>query len=586
MRRVERMLRDRAVIAPLVVLCVGACTGRVTGSASGGAGAGVTGAAGSAVRGAAGTTAATGAGGTTGAAGTTSAANDGWPAFAPTTAFQLRRLTTEQYVASAQSLLGVSATGMPPIEGVSPVGGFSAIGASLGSVSAAGVGQFENAGRFLAHAAFATAATRQTLVPCTPTGVTDTTCIGAFITTFGQRAFRRPLTTDEVTRYTAVAAQAAKDLGDVWQGLEAITTAFLQSTNFLYLTEVGAPDPQNAGRLRYTSYEMASRLAYFLTNDTPDDTLLAAAASNALLTPAQVQAQATRLLALPVAHDAVRSFFGALLALDNLDTFTRPTALFPQYTPTLSAAMKQETTMVVDDLVFGSDGDYRHLFDQPETFVNAELAALYGVPAPAGGGFARVTLPASAHRAGLLGQAGVLAARDHADGTSPTRRGLFVLTRLLCQNLPLAPPANLTIPPPPTGMITARQRLEQHASNAVCAACHRQTDPVGLSLEHLDAMGVYRDTDHGLAIDDSGAYGGQTFQGEIGLGAMLRDHPALEPCLVQSMYGVGVGHPATEFDRAPFTTLVNDFTTNGAHVRALLASIVASDGFRYLPKPN
>ena len=571
MRRVEAKLRERVVIAPLLVLCAGACTGRVTSTP----GSGVTGgAAGGATTGGA------------GAGGTSSASNDGWPSFGPATAFQLRRLTTEQVVASAQTLLGVSAAGMPPIEDVSAVAGFAAIGASSGSVSGAGVGQFENAARFLAHAAFATDAAKQKLVPCAPTGVADTACIGSFITTFGQRAFRRPLTTDEITRYTAVAAQAAKDLGDVWQGLEAITSAFLQSPNFLYLTEVGAPDPQNGGRLRFTSYEMASRLAYFLTDDTPDDALLTAAASNALVTPAAVQAQATRLLALPAAHDAVGSFFRALLALDNLDTFTRPTALFPQYTPTLGAAMKQETSMVLDDLVFASDGDYRHLFDRTDTFVNAELAGLYGVPAPAGGTFQRVTLPASAHRAGLLGQAGVLAARDHPDGTSPTRRGLFVLTRLLCENLPLAPPANLTIPPAPSGLLTARQRLTEHATNAVCAACHQQTDPVGFGLEHFDAMGVYRDTDHGLPIDDAGAYAGQTFQGEIGLGAMLRDHPALEPCLVQSLYGVSVGHLATAFDRATFTALVHDFAANGAHVRALLAEIVASDGFRYLPKPT
>jgi hypothetical protein len=476
---------------------------------------------------------------------------------------------------------------MPPVEGVSAVGGFSAIGASTAALSSAGVGQFEGAARFLAHAAFAPAS-RQKLVPCTPAGVADTTCLGAFVTTFGQRAFRRPLTSDESTRYTAAAAQAAMALGDAWQGLEAITTAFLQSPGFLYLTEVGEPDPQSAGRLRFTSYEMASRLAYFLTNDTPDDALLAAAASNALVTPAGVQAQAARLLALPAAHDAVGSFFRALLALDNLDTFTRPTALFPQYTGTIGAAMKQETLLGIDDLVFAGDGDYRHLFDRTDTFLNAELAGLYGVPAPAGTGFQRVTLPASTHRAGLLGQAGVLAARDHADGTSPTRRGLFVLTRLLCQNLPLAPPANLTIPPPPTGNITARQRLEQHASNAVCAACHQETDPVGLSLEHFDAMGAWRDTDHGLPIDDTGSYGGKTFQGELGLGAMLRDHPALEPCLAQALYGVGVGHLPTEFDRPTFTALVQGLTTNaaGAHIRALLAAIVASDGFRYLPKPN
>jgi hypothetical protein len=189
-------------------------------------------------------------------------------------------------------------------------------------------------------------------------------------------------------------------------------------------------------------------------------------------------------------------------------------------------------------------------------------------------------------RVGLLGQAGVLAARDHADGTSPTKRGLFVLTRLLCQDLPLAPPANLTIPPPPTGLLTARQRLEQHAANTVCAACHSHTDPVGFSLEHFDAMGVYRETDHDLPIDDSGVLDGVSYQGEPGLAAVLRDHPALEPCLIRSLYGVAVGHPATDFDRDTFKAMVDEFQANGAKIRALLAAIATSDGFRYLPTPS
>jgi hypothetical protein len=574
--------RVRFACALVVASGVVACTGQITGDeprlpAS--------------VAGASGTpTGTAGVGGGTNTAGSTGTASDpsgsGWPAFGPTTSYGLRRLTTEQYVGSAQTLLGVSSAGMPPVEAVSPVSGFSAMGAASSALSASGVGQLENAARFFAHAAFSATATRQKLVPCTPSGPTDTACLGSFVTTFGRRAFRRPLTADEVTRYTAVAAQAAKDTGDAWQGLEAIASAFLQSPGFLYLTELGEPDPQNAGRYRYTSYEMASRLSYFLTNDTPDEALLAAAASGALVTPAGVAAQATRLLGLPGARAAVRTFFAELLSLGALDTLTRPKELFPLYSPTLGAAMKEETALTVDDLVFGRDGDYRALFDQRETFLNAELAALYGVPAPAGAAFARVTLPESAHRAGLLGHAGVLAARDHGDGTAPTKRGLFVLTRLLCQNLPLAPPSNLDIPQPPTGLLTARQKLEEHSRNPVCDACHRHTDPVGLSLEHFDAMGVYREKDHGLTIDDSGALAGQAYQGQVGLAALLRAHPALSPCLIQSLYGVGVGHLATEFDRPTFTALVKDFEANGSRVRALLAAIAASDGFRFLPKPT
>jgi hypothetical protein len=561
-RKIDRVSleRSRHIVRAfaLLALVTGACTGKV--GAHGDAG-----------------TVGTGTGGS-------GAVSDGWPQFTNTTAFGLRRLTSAQYVATVQTLLGVSATGMPAIENVSPANGFPAIGASTAAVSGTGVASFEDAARFAAHAAFQTS--RAQLVPCTPTGTADTACFGTFVTAFGARAFRRPLTSDETSRYTAATAAIATSTGDAWQALEAITTAFLQSPSFLYLAEVGAPDPQNAGRNKYTGYEMASRLSYFLTNNMPDDALFAAAAGGALDTSDGVKAEAERLLATPAAHAAVQSFFTTLLSLDSLDALSRPVELYPQFTPTLGPAMKQETALVVDDLVFAQDADYRTLFDRPDTFVNAELAALYGVPAPAGTGFARVTLPASSHRAGLLTQAGVLAARDHSSGTSPTRRGLFVLTRLLCENLPLSPPAGLTIPPPPTGLLTARQKFEQHATDAACASCHKVTDPVGFSLEHFDAMGVWRDDDHGLAIDDTGVIDGQTYPGAIGLGVVLRDHPGLGPCLLQALYGVGVGHPATNFDRPSFTTLVDAFGTNGGRIRATLASIAASDGFRYAPPPT
>jgi hypothetical protein len=511
---------------------------------------------------------------------------DGWPLFKPSQAFQLRRLTTEQYTATVQTLLGVSTMGMPPIEHISAVGGFSAIGASTVSVSGAGVGQFENAARFLAEAAFGATGPRQKLMPCAPTGPGDAACLKSFVTTFGQRAFRRPLSASEVTAYAALGSQVATATSDVWQGVQATLSAFLQSPNFLYMTEVGEPDPDNPNRYRFTPYEMASRISYFLTNSTPDDALLAAAASGSLATVEGIQTQATRLLGLPAGHESARAFFTALLALDSLDMLVRPVEVFPKFTPTLGPAMKQETLTVLDDLVFGKDGDYRHLFDQQETFVNGELASLYGLTPPSGTGFQRVTLPATAGRSGLLGQAGVLAARDHADGTSPTKRGLFVLTRLLCQNLPLAPPANLQIPPPPTGVLTARQRLEEHAKNAVCASCHGVTDPVGLSLEKLDAMGVYRDMDHGMPIDDTGKIGDKVYNGETGLGAILRDHAALGPCLIQSLYGVGVGHLPTEFDHETFGSMVSQFDSSGARIRSLLAAITTSDGFRYMPKPG
>jgi hypothetical protein len=460
------------------------------------------------------------------------------------------------------------------------------MGASYASVSAMGVSQFEEAANAAAHAAFADMGPGRKRSVCTPKDASDSACFKQFVQSFGLQAFRRPLRDEEVSRYANLTQTVASATNDAWQGIEATASAFLQSPNFLYLTEVAEPDPANKQRYRYTSYEMASRLAYFLTGDTPDAQLLAAAADDKLLTSDDVSKEAERLLASDAAHTALRRFWSSLLTLDNLDTLSRPTELYPEFTPTLGAALKQETLLTIDDLIFQRDGDYRQLYDQTETFVNAELAKLYGVSMPRGADFMRVSLPASSHRAGLLGHAGVLAARDHSDGTSPTRRGLFVLTRLLCQNLPLMPPANLQIPAPPMGLLTARQRLEEHTTNPVCASCHRITDPVGLSLEHFNAMGVYHEDDRGMAIDASGEIDGMKYDGEVELGALLRDHPALGPCLIQSLYGVAIGHVATDFDRGSFADLVQGFDDNGARVRALLTRITASDGFRFLPPPT
>src|SRR5262249_34488578 len=127
--------------------------------------------------------------------------------------------------------------------------------------------------------------------------------------------------------------------------------------------------------------------------------------------------------------------------------------------------------------------------------------------------------------------------------------------------------------------------LETHAQNPTCASCHSHTDPVGLSLEHFDAIGAYRETDNGLAIDDTGKLDQASFQGLMGLAAVLRDHAALGPCLIQSFYHVAIGRVSNAFDREPFGSLADRFHPAGARIGSLLAAITASDGFRYVPPP-
>jgi hypothetical protein len=111
-------------------------------------------------------------------------------------------------------------------------------------------------------------------------------------------------------------------------------------------------------------------------------------------------------------------------------------------------------------------------------------------------------------------------------------------------------------------------------------------DSVGLSMEHFDALGVYRETDQALAIDDSGTIGGIGYQGVAGLGALMKSHRATDPCLVQALYGASVGHVPSEFDRDGFGSLVSQFDSSGAKVQTLLQAITTSEGFRHAPAPN
>ena len=139
--------------------------------------------------------------------------------------------------------------------------------------------------------------------------------------------------------------------------------------------------------------------------------------------------------------------------------------------------------------------------------------------------------PASSPRVGILGQASLLAMNAHAATTSPTLRGKFVRQVLLCEAIP-PPPANVNTTLPDTGTAqTTRQKVEQHSTNPTCAACHKLMDPVGLALENFDAIGHYRDTENGHAIDASGELDGVQYAGPAGLAQAIAGHPI---CLLAS----------------------------------------------------
>lgn len=490
----------------------------------------------------------------------------------------LKRLTRAQYRHSVEALLGDVAI-PKSLEPDLVSEGFATVGSSTASVSSLGVDRYESAAYELAAQAM-TPERRETLLPCTPSGTVDADCARAFVRAFGRRVFRRALDDMEVERYAGVASEAAKTLGDFHDGLEFAIAAILQSPHFLFRVELGEPDPET-GALRYTSGEMATRLAYFLWNTTPDDELLDAAERGELVDDASLERAIDRMLASPKARAGVRNFFDERFGLEKLLDLVKDPKIFPQMSADLGPDAREETLRTLEDLVFDRDEDIRTMMTSRRTFVNRRLATLYGEPAPTLEGFAATTLREDGPRVGLLGQAGFLAERAHATSSSATLRGKFIRTVLLCGTIP-PPPADVdtSLPEPSPDLPTLRDRLKDHVVNPSCASCHLMMDPLGLGLENFDGLARHRTTEQGTVIDATGELDGQSFDGPASLAEAVAKHPDFPRCITRHLYRYATGRLEGDGEEELLGWLRDALEHEDFRLKPLLKHVAMSEGFR------
>jgi len=493
----------------------------------------------------------------------------------------LRVLTQAEYLASVQSLLGTLTTQLA-VPGDTSVAGFVSVGAGQMSVTDMAATAYETASLAATAEVFGNTQRWQTLVGCAPKADLSDACVTTYIKTFGRAAFRRGLTDAEVEQWLGVARNAAMLAGTAAYGLQTATSGLLQSPNFLYRVETNAVDSSN-GRLKYDGLSMANRLSYLLTGGPPSVALLDAAASGQLDTADGVRAAAAPLLTSAGLADRMTAFFSEYTQARQVLAVSKSTTLFPTFDEALKNSMLQGVQLFLKNVVLAPNADVRSFYDSDQTFVDTRLATLYGggVRAPASG-FGQVQLPASSGRAGILGQAALLAAQSQPDRTSPTRRGIFLLESLLCTTPPSVPPGvdtSITVDP----TLTARQQLEMHRANATCAGCHALFDPLGIALEHFDPIGRYRETENGIAIDATGSVNGAPFDGAAQLGAALRKEPKVLACLMRNFYRAANGRVEDDKDPAQINSLVQSLAGRNYVWRDLLADFVVSDAFRSAP---
>lgn len=499
------------------------------------------------------------------------------PPAAPASAGRLRLLTRAQLENSLRDLLGDVAVAATEDDTVTD--GFASVGATYTTISPRGVEQYESALLAALQPIFADGTRRAGLIGCTPNGSDADACIKSFVSGFGRRAWRRPLTDSEVGRYSDLARQAATTLNDVNAGLMHTTSALLASPNFLYRVELGEPDPSGKGRYRYTGWEMASRLSYLLWSTTPDAELLTAAESGELTKPEGIRSAVTRLLASPRARAGFADNFGR--ELTGLSALADTPKDDMRFTPTLKKAMEAEVIHLFESRL-DANVDYFDMLDGDAAYVNAELAAIYGITGVTGTDMVAAKFPASPPRAGFLGTAAFLSLQSKQDATSPTARGKFIREALLCTDIP-DPPDNLdtTLKDPPAGLKpTLREHMDMHRSNPACASCHSLMDPLGYAFESFDWIGAYRDKDNGKPVDTTGDLEGTHFTNAKDFVAALRKSPATNDCLIRNLFRYATGHRDTNADAADLAAWKASFEGKGHQLGAFLAEMTASDGFR------
>lgn len=509
----------------------------------------------------------------------------------------LPRLTEAQYRASVEDVLGgreadPSLPPLPelPLEGDTNPYLFYNVGATSTTLSEVGAQRYEESAHAIAAAVVDDPARRAAVVGCEPALPGDA-CVTGAIERLGRLLYRRPLTTDERTRWTSVSVDLAS--GDARRGLRLALAGMLQSPSFLYRVELGEPmldpEPDREGWRRYSDLEVASRMAFLLWNAAPDDALLAAAEDGALSTEEGLHGEALRMLEDPRARRAVRAFFAQYFDLPRLaDVRERDLELHPLFTPTLVVAMRTELELVVDDVVFARDADVRELFRTRRTFVNDELATLYDldVDGVTPITFVPVELPDDGPRAGILTLGAFLTMNAHPTETSPTLRGKYVRERLLCDLVPPPPPGVVTDIPDPMGMPrTLRERLEQHRVRPDCAACHAVIDPPGYLFEGFDSLGAVRETDHGIPVDTSGSLDEVPLANGRELGELLSTDPRVSLCITRQLFRHANGRLERSGEEAAIRSLARDFLAGGSHFLDLLLSFVTSESFRHAAPP-
>lgn len=412
----------------------------------------------------------------------------------------------------------------------------------------------------------------------------------AFISRFGQRAYRRPLSAAKRERYfgiyelgTGAYAEQPGFLG----GIRLVVETFLQSPHFLYRVEESTPEA-DADVIRLDGWERASRLSYFFWGTMPDAELHRSARDGVLDSPEGVRAQATRLAQDARARDIFDNFFEKILEVERYESIAPASDAFPEVASTLGESARTETELFIEHVLRERGGTLRDLLTSTTTYVDASLAAIYGLEGDFDADFQEVELDPKQRR-GVLTQVGFLASHATSRDPDPIHRGVFVARRVSCLNI-AAPPDD--IPPLPGDIqnLSNRQLVERHteAEGTPCRNCHKTViNPYGFAFEHYDATGAYRTVDGEHEVDAQvEAFVGDALalvDGALELSEALAEAPEVHECFAGHLLSYAFGRSPEPEDAAMVSSLAEKSFSDALPFADLMVEIATQVSFLNRP---
>jgi cytochrome c551/c552 len=429
---------------------------------------------------------------------------------------------------------------------------------------------------------------RRRIFVCHPqAGKPEEACARQILQTLARRAYRRPVTSVDIDPLLKLFAAGRSDGGTFDAGIEMALSAILVSPDFLFRVEKNPAGATPGSIHRIGELDLASRLSFFLWSSIPDEELLHAAEQGKLRDPAVLTAQVKRMLADPKSKALVDNFAGQWLRLRNVADWKPDPDKYKEFDEALRNAFEHETEMFFHNIVT-EDGSVLDFIDAGYTFVNERLARFYGIPGVKGSYFRRVAL-SGPQRGGILTQGSVLLVTSYPNRTSPVLRGKWILESVLGTPPPPPPPdVPVLADSAATSAASLREQLQKHRSNPACASCHSRLDPLGFSLENFDAVGKFRTSEGGAAIEASGAMpNGTVIDGPEGLKKVLlaRKDEFVEN-LASKLLTYGLGRGIEYYDQPAVREIRRQTERSDYTFSSMVVAIVNSVPFQMRRAPN